>query len=1092
MHEVLTLCCSEGTRGYGGRFGNLFSQVDFLCKHLGLPMSDRVAVQTLRRHARQNGNEPLISSDDWLYDLRALALFISAVFKTGIPGSLLTKLPRSNRKLDGTLHVDRRYVRCIVRHWDEQLMTVETDEGELTVDYGSDEGGRNHGYLQKVLREDMQLNLLDCHVREADGSLLPRYIIVEPDFLLDISSVAACFTNYGHHPLLYTLNRLKERPNTQAILLGNFAGTALDDIIKSPEEATVGQSLRRSFREQALRFCTCQGFSAAKFKADAAQQVANLRQTVSQLFGREAFDRRKALLEPSFVCERLGLQGRVDLMTTDLRLLVEQKAGRNMKIERQSHDPHGVQREDHYVQLLLYYGILRYNFGRTDQSVDIRLLYSRYPTGEGLLAVNFYRQLFAEALKLRNQIVATELLIAREGFGRIIPLLCPSVIYKEVKPDAYFYQYVLPEVQDIQTRLARLSTVERAYYERMMTFVYREQLCQKLGTTDQWLQHSSGSASDLWQQPLTQKLEAGSIYTDLTISSYRRSIDNGGYDLITLDTRPSVTEVKNFRRGDMVYLYAYQEQKGMPDVRSNILYKGTLEEITNSRIVVRLNDGQQNEEIFQPRDGRLWAVEHGGSDMTATASLRSLHQFVTTPPDGQHDKKSLLLGQRPPEVDTTLKLSRSYSDTYDAVLTRALQARDYFLLVGPPGTGKTSQALRFIVAEELEGGHTAQTVQPSIMLTAYTNRAVDEICAMLSSEGKPYLRIGNKAVCDPRFRSHLLEESLTSSMHLDDIRQIICSTPVIVGTTSMFQSRQELLLLKHFTLAIVDEASQILEPAIIGLLAHPHIDRFILVGDHKQLPAVVQQPEVLTHIDEPCLRAIGMTDCRQSLFERLLNWERQCGRKQFIGTLDHQGRMHPDVAQFPCTHFYASEQLQPVPLPHQLEQQLDYSEPATDQLDEVLKSRRVIFIDTKGQEEAELVAQLMRRIRRFYGNSFAPDATLGVIVPYRHQIGLIRQELERIGMPELFSVSIDTVERFQGSQRDVIVYSFAVSHHYQLDFLTASTIQENGHPIDRKLNVAMTRARRQLIMTGREDLLRHDPLFSEIIDCYKIYDLPPF
>ena len=51
MHEVLTLCCSEGTRGYGGRFGNLFSQVDFLCKRLGLSTSDRVAVQTLRRHA---------------------------------------------------------------------------------------------------------------------------------------------------------------------------------------------------------------------------------------------------------------------------------------------------------------------------------------------------------------------------------------------------------------------------------------------------------------------------------------------------------------------------------------------------------------------------------------------------------------------------------------------------------------------------------------------------------------------------------------------------------------------------------------------------------------------------------------------------------------------------------------------------------------------------------------------------------------------------------------------------------------------------------------------------------------------------------
>lgn len=70
------------------------------------------------------------------------------------------------------------------------------------------------------------------------------------------------------------------------------------------------------------------------------------------------------LLEPSFVCERLGLQGRVDLMTADMSLLVEQKSGKNMKIEYQSHDSSGRQREDHYVQLLLYYGILRYNFGK--------------------------------------------------------------------------------------------------------------------------------------------------------------------------------------------------------------------------------------------------------------------------------------------------------------------------------------------------------------------------------------------------------------------------------------------------------------------------------------------------------------------------------------------------------------------------------------------------------------------------------------------------------------------------------------------------------------------------------------------------------
>jgi hypothetical protein len=1094
MHELLMLCCSEGTRHHGGAFGNLFSQVDFLCKQYGLSTAERVAIQTARRHTRQAGNEPLPSTEDWHYDLRALTNFVSATFKADVPHELRKLLPSIDRPLKKDFHVDRKYLRCIVRSWNDEVISVSTEEGELSVDYGSTDSGRDLSYLRRMLREDMQVNLLDSHVRESDGTLVPRFIIVEPDFLLDISSVAACFTNYGHHPLIYTVNRLKERPNTQAILLGNFAGTALDDLINDLKGATTAKSLKRSFREQALRFSTCQGFKAQQFKADAEMQVRNLRETVSELFEKEGFDRRKALLEPSFVCEQLGLQGRVDLMTSDLRLLVEQKSGRNMKIERQSHDPHGMQREDHYVQLLLYYGILRYNFGRTDQSVDIRLLYSRYPVSQGLLSVNYYRQLFAEALKVRNQIVATELLTAREGFGRIIPLLSPSIIYKDVKPDGYFNQYVLPDMLTMQKELAALSPVERAYYERMMTFVYREQVCQKLSTPDQWLQHNSGSSADLWQQPITLKQETGNIYARLSIVKQERSVSNGGYDRITLSTEPSDNDVKNFRRGDMIYLYAYHERRGAPDVRTSILYKGTLDEISNRQLVVRLNDGQQNDDIFQPRDGRFWAVEHGGSDLTTSSCLRSLHKFITAPAPlhGQRDKKALLLGQRQPEADTALHLSRTYSDTYDALIEKAMQARDYFLLVGPPGTGKTSQALRFIVAEELARGRGPEAAQASILLTAYTNRAVDEICAMLSSEDLPYLRIGNEAVCDPRFRSHLLEESLTGTLRLNDIREHISSAPIIVGTTSMLQSRQELFLLKHFTLAIVDEASQILEPNIIGLLAHPQIERFILVGDHKQLPAVVQQEASMTTIDEPCLRAIGLTDCRQSLFERLLNWERQCGRTQFIGTLDHQGRMHPEVAQFPCTHFYAHEQLKPVPLPHQLEERLAYDLPSEEPLDDVLKQQRIIFLDTKEQQEAALVAKLISRIYRFYGHHFNPDTTLGVIVPYRHQIGLIRQELEQYDTPCLFDVSIDTVERYQGSQRDVIIYSFTVSHRYQLDFLTASTISENGQTIDRKLNVAMTRARRQLIMTGRADLLSHVPLFKEIIDAYNIQHLSSF
>ena len=464
--------------------------------------------------------------------------------------------------------------------------------------------------------------------------------------------------------------------------------------------------------------------------------------------------------------------------------------------------------------------------------------------------------------------------------------------------------------------------------------------------------------------------------------------------------------------------------------------------------------------------------------MGTSSAIRSLHQFITTAPR----RRALLLGQRTPEADVSLRLSRSYHPSYDEVLLKVRQARDFFLLVGPPGTGKTSMALRFMVEEELAS---QSPLPPSLLLTAYTNRAVDEISAMLCQARLPFLRLGKAASCDARYRPYLLDTALANTRKLDDARQLIADTPIIVATTSMLQAQPWVLELKHFSLAIVDEASQILEPSVIGLLGSPAVARFVLIGDHKQLPAVVQQSPEQSVVTEQCLRDIGLEDCRHSLFERLLRQEHRQGRTQFIGTLHTHGRMHPDVARFPLAHFYRREALQPVPLPHQQESSLGYGLPAADQLDELLKSRRLLFLPNDGdeQQEARMTADLLRRIHRFTAPRFNPAKTVGVIVPYRRQIALIRQALADI--PELRAdqeaITIDTVERYQGSQRDVIIYSFAITHRYQLDFLTATTFtDDDGTLIDRKLNVALTRARRQMIIIGRPDLLERNKLFRQL------------
>ena len=1314
MHETLVIACHEGLKNTRHGFGNLSSQVESLCRQHNIAPQDIVAIHKMRRHS--NSYAPILP-EDVAYDCRALAIFVSAVVQEAIPSFLVGKIPAHGRITENIQITNYRYIRCIVREWDESTIQVavtnqDSSEELLTVDYMNTPDYIDFSYLRPMLREGMQLNLLDCTVTRK--KVIPRLIVVEPDYLIDISTIANCFESYGHHPLLFTVNRLTPRLSNKHIVLGNFAGSALDDIINHPAAYDIKETFRSNFREKALDYATCPDFDAASFKQDAERQVENIKGIVDEIF--QTFDREKAILEPSFVCERLGIQGRVDLMTTDLKLLVEQKSGKNTFIERKYKNPHGsLHVEKHYVQVLLYYGILQYNFQLSPKNAHIQLLYSKYPLPDGLLEVEPLQKLIREAIRFRNQAVATEFWMAENGFDRMLPLLTPQTLNVEKQNDNFYNRYLLPQLTETLAPLHQLNDLERAYFTRMMTFVIKEQLVSKVGVQE----GVGNSNADLWNMPLAEKKETGNIYTRLTIIEKERSSSFNGYDTITL-TVPQQGEdfLPNFRRGDMIYLYSYKKNEA-PDVRKSILFKGSLQEIHGDRLVVHLNDGQQNPDLIS---GDYFAIEHAGSDIGGTSAIRSLYTFITS----NEERRQLLLGQRVPCVDKSLTLSRSYHPDYDEIILKAKQAQDYFLLIGPPGTGKTSQALQFLVREQLAEKPKVQNsklkVQSSILLLAYTNRAVDEICNMLTENGLDYIRIGNEFSCDPKYSDHLLKEVLDENATLNSIMSTLADAQIVVATTSTMNSNAALFNIKHFDLAIIDEASQILEPNIIGLLtasppalsfregaaankslkglqqgdykmvnkysaniqqnltnlatpslkesagtktsplrtAHPDIyqilknnavnnrktptdaetllwqcirdrqlglkfrrqhaigdyiadficleisliievdgeyhnseeqqekdtirtkylneqgfyvlrftnnevinqtewvlksiidsppalssregtaannslkglqqgdynmgnkhsvniqqnltnlaapslkeraggeaiGKFILIGDHKQLPAVVQQDDTEVLVEDETVKAIHLNSCANSLFERLILTERAAGRTDFIGTLHKQGRMHPNIADFANRKFYAREQLECVPLAHQLEQTLAYNETSEDETDDVLKAHRMIFIPSKpcrqlnisekvNTEEARIITDLLRRLYRQLGYNFDPQKSVGVIVPYRNQIAMIRKEIEKLGIPELEEISIDTVERYQGSQRDIILYSFTIQSRYQLDFLTANTFYEDGQPIDRKLNVAITRARKQLILTGNEPTLRQNQLFAELIDYIK-------
>ena len=1083
LHKVLEQACYELTTGVTLSFANLFSRLDYICKEKKMTPSDRYAIQTMRRNCNAAmGDRFQADMQEYLYDLRALVRFVSLGFEEDIPASILPEIPHSNRPYQGTRLSHIPYVRASVTSWnDTQIFAATDSETDPFIIINYAKGGYDSDllYLKDLLSENLPLNLLDVRVDE-ENHYIPNLIVIHPDYLIDISSLAACFREYGHHPLNYFMNKIKPRANTAPILMGNLASQFLDDYINEQPQEPVSypRTIKKFFAASALDFCTCP--LPADFHAQAQAQMMNIRSFVHDVLPHNIrnFNKKNTLLEASFICEKLGLQGRVDMMQKDFQVLIEQKAGKRDEYHRRH-------KEDHFIQMMLYQGVLMYNFGQETAHMQTFLLYSKY--ADGLLIEHFAENLFRESIKLRNYIVHNEMRLGDGAIGEIVDSLSTDLLNELQIGGKLWNDYQEPQLQTAINTLKRCTPLERAYFNRFFTFVSKEQILSKTGGSND---ASHGFAGN-WHIPLHEKLEAGNILTGLTIQEKQSSGPGKGYDLIELHI-PAQDEdfLPNFRTGDMVILYAYKEE---PDMRKQILMKGNILELQPDRMTLVLRNGQQNKDIIGGKE-EVFAVEHDFSDTSANNGFRGLYAFLSA----QADRKELLLGVRPPAQLEDVKLNGDYG-RFNELILKEKQAKDYFLLVGPPGTGKTSCALRFMVEEALSEPDT------SILLLSYTNRAVDEICAMLTDSGiadrTPFIRIGNELSCDKRFVPYLLKYSLDDCPKLTDIQQKMARTRIFVGTTTAINNRLNLFTLKHFQLAIIDEASQILEPDLIGILSAPHqqhnaIDKFVLVGDYKQLPAIAQQSAEEAAVTDLLLRNIGLEDCRNSLFERLYKSSPDTCRS----ILHKQGRMHPAIAEFPNQTFYYREQLESVPLPHQLEETpYEASLTPQDTIDQLLLERRMVFIpaeapdhltcsDKTNPNEARIVATLLGHIYRLTESRFDPNRTVGVIVPYRNQIAMIRKEIARLQLPALQDISIDTVERYQGSQRDIIIYSFTIQNFSQLNFLTANTFQEGNFLIDRKLNVALTRARKQLLLTGNPHILGANITFYKLMEYIRLHN----
>lgn len=927
-----------------------------------------------------------------------------------------------------------------------------------------------------LLEPGSKLNLVDVII--VDGGLLPRFLILEPDYLVDASALAECAQEYGMCWQRYFWNRIRPKTITDSILLGNAVNLIFDELITAKDfrSVTFDSLMPKIFARYPIEFISAKSVDR-RFFQNLHSQFETLKRILSTDFSALGIDRRKAMVEPSFICEALGLQGRLDFLQVENGLCgIELKAGRPPYPEN---DLSKVS-FPHRAQCALYQSMIQSVLGVKLENQHFYLLYSRNLNPEGCLRpVKTSTMELQKLLNLRNKIVSVERDISRYGYVQAEWLVSRLTADNLIpRPSLFTERYIRPEIDCGRRRLERRDDNDLAlrYFYRFYAFVSREHYLSKIG-------YPSGSGisgvASLWRMTRDEKEREGYMFSGLRLVRNRAAEDVPEVEFILPGNTPS----PDFRLGDIVLFYVCDTDADRVSTRQ--VFKATIASMTADRVVLRLRDNQSYAEALPIAS--CYAVEHDYVDSSFLLQYKGLYAML----DASPHRRGLLVGEagESPVRNMSRRLSYEYdSPDLSRILLKALQAEDYFLLVGPPGTGKTSVALRNMVREFLA------IPEYQILLVAFTNRAVDEICDKLETIGEvdDYIRVGQTLSCDVAYRSHLLSERMKQCRNREEANRSIHSCRVFVATLSSLSGKMELFNLKRFDVAIVDEASQILEPQLVGLLSaktptgRDAIGKFILIGDHKQLPAVVVQSAEESVITDERLRSAGFVDCRISLFERL--YRRLPEGSPFADMLDCQWRMHPDIASFANTYFYKGA-LRDGNAPHQISL-LPFTNMGDDKWERVIATKRTAFFPTKtlcagkkyNNEEACKTAAIVNALYRLYernGLEF-DERSVGIIAPYRHQIARIRQELDKFGISAFDTIRVDTVERFQGSQNDCIIYSFCVNDESQLEWLPSYT-EESGQLIDRKLNVALTRARRQLFVLGNSRLLSRNPIYRILI-----------
>ena len=1110
LYDLLAKLFSTATKAENFFFSTLFARISYAGHRFNISEDVLRLVHTFRRAVEQSwksGHSKTQIFTQKKLGIRAVAESVLVLSGAAFPPELieiLAKIPSfSFQKPETWDFLEKIRVVALEDDPENEALICRDESSEnprIRVPYNLPDRNDSFQPTIELIRHELgfpvTLNLLEVDIDRA-GNYRPRAFVIEPDLLMDVSAVSETFSLMGAEPLHFLVKKFLAYEKTPAILLGNIANFFLDELMHNPEK-DFRTLIRQAFLLDPLVFSMLDDQTVKELNGKAQKHFDNLKKMVATGFSAQGITAEDCLLEPSFFSETHGLQGRLDVFCKNPAqpAIVELKSGKAF-----APNSYGIG-VSHFIQTLLYDLLVKSVFQKKIIPANFILYSSAEVEPLKFAPVVPAQQL--EAVQVRNQLVGIE-----RSLAAILPGTLDVPIFQKIKGKTGS-GFVARDFETFGKTLENLDTTERKYFNSFVGFIAREQFLAKIGTPDS--ERLNGHAA-LWLHGLEAKNEAFEILSHLQLVDNQAFADE---PFLLFEKTGKTNRLANFRTGDIAVLWPWREAGD--SVLDSQVIKCTITELggpDSSRVRVSLRGKQSNPAVFG--DAAFWVLEHDMMENGFTASYRSLAEWAIAP----RAARDLLLARRPPQpvffengteaealpvaigqtVDMDVLLKKKIGKLtieQSRIFQKIVGSRDYFLLWGPPGTGKTSVMLRELVA------HFFEKTDENLLLLAYTNRAVDEICEAIESIGPAaadgYIRIGSRHATAKNYREKLLKSKIALATKRREIIDILASHRIFVGTVASFTGSAELLNLKKFNRLIIDEASQILEPGLLGLLTR--FEHFTLIGDHKQLPAVSSQSEGTALVDDPDLQKIGLRDLRDSLFERLF---RQCQAENWhwaFDRLSHQGRMHAEIMAFPNRHFYGKILKT---LPGNRNQTTDapfiFSEKKSGNwLDQILE-KRVVFIPTMPDEGSltgktnRFEAALAVEIAHFFKQKMEENGrewhanSLGIITPWRAQIAQIAAVFDEnqaeTGLKST-DLTIDTVERYQGGAREIIIVSLSVNQPAQLE----SLVSVNAEGVDRKLNVALTRAREQVIVLGCPGVLRRDARYLDFMEKYGL-PMPP-